>query len=1313
MTSPTSQHDASKENRLNAIIADYLKRKDAGQPVDHDEILDAHPDFRDDLQSWFSGEALVEDSKFQSANSPTCSLPTDMRDTIQPGKLDSDTASEFNVREFGRYQLLRPLGEGAMGSVYLAKDSTLDRLVALKMPKVEGSNNSEFMLRFTREARAAAALRHENICSVYDAGEQDGVAFITMDYIDGAPLSRFIASKELSSTDSIFAMVHTIADAVGHAHKNGVVHRDLKPGNIIVGGDLKPFVTDFGLARRMNSDDESRITQEGLLIGTPAYMAPEQIKGQQKIVGPRSDIYSLGVILFELLTARLPFEGRIAELLAKSLRDDPPVPSRIRKDLSKDIDNVCLKMLKKDPGERYASMAEVKQALLQLRQEINATCGAIVSDIPEAEEDLLLEKYKLQIESMLKNGQFVEAIQNLRGTATDPAGGSRKIVDWAREKLIAVKKEARAHSPKRVNALLASAAARYKRHDYRGCVELIERVPELRRTDKMKNLLRRAEQKETEAEGLLAEIKTQEFSETIAGLDVKLDQLLRLKPDNEYAKGLQEALHTYRNVPASQRRYCFEAGRLQPLPATSFFKRWGMRHVLTGMLIFVSVIYTISSLKSGQQTLAVQVDDDWLQSQGGTLTLAVDGNQYVIASDADGSEPVSVVVSPGLHSFSVANGDTVVHAPRTFEISRDGRRVLHISPTDIELLSDQETLHQEHPDRKSGTTVVVVDSAEAPADQADASMTAVASSPNFIEVHAVTESELLEWADSLPEGFRPSWISEHLGSRELLFNAIATHSKSSADWKLMSIRWNDSKTWARMNKTHRIMLHDVCLSDKLARNIVLFARTPERIIYRESGLKGMSEHLAKDLDIQRVHEGEKQRKLPRSLHGTVAKKASNRPFRFDVVTDWMPYRECEWKLDMSFDELASSIEEYREKGWRPHLVNSINHSSPQRFFAVFFDNPKNEPWSFSADLAEDQYELLLKNREGQPRCVISRDSDGKRLFSTVWDGGLTAQEIATASSSGGVLQITKPGPLEVDSPGPDFDETKNKQLNAQLASISQVHGANEEQLQRWASGLPDSYRPYWISVRSAGKEALFDALARKAPDQVDWKLETVNFDDTKHYEKVTEGYAHSMINAFMKNGILRKQLLLVRFNPGGQFWHGGNDYIGERIQDGFRLVEKEAGQVKHAIPIHLSSMYLNGGIHTHLCQTYGPYGEGEFLADLSMGELGAMLMKYHKKGWRLHLLAGIRGASEPRFNVVFVKNTRISGSNSNWAVSRRLTVAQYQQMLIKVDEMGGLPRCVTSTIEDGQVIYRVLWDEIGRIKLNGIPILDPLSSQTR
>jgi len=177
MNQPSPSVDPEKDQRLNSVLAEYLKRKDAGRPVNQKALLAAYPDLTDALQSWFDGEALMAGGVLATTKPGKVPPRSSVRETIRPNAVESDTASEFAPRIFGRYQLLRPLGEGAMGSVFLAKDTTLDRQVALKVPKSEGTGNAEFMQRFTREAKAAAALKHPNICSVYDAGEHEGTAW--------------------------------------------------------------------------------------------------------------------------------------------------------------------------------------------------------------------------------------------------------------------------------------------------------------------------------------------------------------------------------------------------------------------------------------------------------------------------------------------------------------------------------------------------------------------------------------------------------------------------------------------------------------------------------------------------------------------------------------------------------------------------------------------------------------------------------------------------------------------------------------------------------------------------------------------------------------------------------------------------------------------------------------------------------------------------------------------------------------------------------------------------------------------------------
>ena len=687
MTEPSPSIIPEKEKRLNAMIAEYLKRKDAGQDVNKDAMLKAYPDLADGLRSYFQGEAMMGENSPALAATKLSPVPlaSDVRETLKPGAAQADTASEFGNRKFGRYQILRPLGEGAMGSVYLALDTTLDRQVALKVPKTEGTANAEFMARFTREAKAAAALKHANICSVYDAGEHEGTACITMDFIDGVPLSRFIGTEKLQSVDGILQMISIIADAVGHAHGKGVIHRDLKPGNILVDADFKPHVTDFGLARRAGGPaDESRITQEGLLIGTPAYMAPEQVKGEQSKVGPRSDIYSLGVILFELLTCRLPFEGKVPEMLAKVLRDDPPVPSRIRKDLTEDVDDLCLKMLQKNPERRFPSIPEVVSKIENLRKKLRETSAP--SSQATAQQKSPFEIQKAHIELMLKKGQYAAAIQDLEKLTQETLPGAKAAAAWATAKLPIVKKEAKALSPFGLEALLKTAQQMFQKSDYVGCAQLIEEIPPLRRTDPMEDLLDKAKRREAEADQLLLDIKDKERQQDVDGLEPLVRKLLKLKPGNAHAKRLSEALQSYSKTPPTRRKYRYEKGRLQPMPEPGFLRQWAVLGSLVGILVFLSVYsYVIFYLKSGNQTLAVHVDDEWLKSQGGEVTLVVDGDNHTITTPSTGGDPVTVTVSLGQHTFTVKHGDTIVHDPRQFTIEKDGRKVLSITATDVRL----------------------------------------------------------------------------------------------------------------------------------------------------------------------------------------------------------------------------------------------------------------------------------------------------------------------------------------------------------------------------------------------------------------------------------------------------------------------------------------------------------------------------------------------------------------------------------------------------------------------------------------------------
>jgi serine/threonine protein kinase len=262
---------------------------------------------------------------------------------------------------FGRYQITRILGRGAMGAVYLAYDSQLARYVALKTPFVE--NNPLSIKRFYREAQAAAQLRSPHTCPTYDVGQIAGIHYLSMAFIDGQTLGRVLTDGKLKDFCDIAGVVKKIARGLQKAHERGIVHRDLKPENVMIDPDGEPIVMDFGLARRV--DDDIQITAPGRILGTPAYMSPEQVEGDPKKIGPATDIYSLGVVLYQMLTGRLPFRGSLTSVLRQICSEEPPRPSTINPAVGEGspLERICLKMMEKSPASRYASMADVVREL--------------------------------------------------------------------------------------------------------------------------------------------------------------------------------------------------------------------------------------------------------------------------------------------------------------------------------------------------------------------------------------------------------------------------------------------------------------------------------------------------------------------------------------------------------------------------------------------------------------------------------------------------------------------------------------------------------------------------------------------------------------------------------------------------------------------------------------------------------------------------------------------------------------------------------------------------------------------------------------
>jgi len=266
----------------------------------------------------------------------------------------SDTL--INTLFDGRYRIVRKLGSGGMANVYLAEDEDLGRRVAIKILNDRYANDDLFIERFRREAKSAAALSHPNIVSVYDRGEAEGTYYIAMEVIEGRSLKELIMTRGPLPIPQALAYTHEMLEALRFAHRHGIIHRDIKPHNILIGERLK--VTDFGIARA----GASQMTEAGSIMGTAQYLSPEQARGAP--VTAASDLYSVGIVLYEMLTGKVPFTGDSAiEIAMKHLNEPPKPPSKIRPEISEELDAVVLRALSKNPEDRYQTAEEFSEDL--------------------------------------------------------------------------------------------------------------------------------------------------------------------------------------------------------------------------------------------------------------------------------------------------------------------------------------------------------------------------------------------------------------------------------------------------------------------------------------------------------------------------------------------------------------------------------------------------------------------------------------------------------------------------------------------------------------------------------------------------------------------------------------------------------------------------------------------------------------------------------------------------------------------------------------------------------------------------------------
>ncbi len=359
--------ESEPEQELELIYGEFLVRQELGESPEPSEYFARFPRHAEQLRRQLEVSPLLNPSRTVST----------LRGSGR-NRTGSLSASAPLPPPVPGYEILGELGRGGMGVVYKARQTSLNRLVALKMILAGGHAGPEALARFRGEAEAVARLQHPNVVQIYEIGEHNGRPYFALEYVEGGSLDRYLGGAPQPARDAA-ALVETLARAVHYAHQRGIVHRDLKPANILLQmaeGKLQianlqsviPKIADFGLAKHLAGENDP-LTHSGQILGTPEYMAPEQAGGGSRRVGPAADVYALGVILYQLLTGRPPFKGEtLEETLLQLLTADPVPPSGLRLKTPRDLDTITLKCLAKEPQRRYASALELAEDLGRFRR---------------------------------------------------------------------------------------------------------------------------------------------------------------------------------------------------------------------------------------------------------------------------------------------------------------------------------------------------------------------------------------------------------------------------------------------------------------------------------------------------------------------------------------------------------------------------------------------------------------------------------------------------------------------------------------------------------------------------------------------------------------------------------------------------------------------------------------------------------------------------------------------------------------------------------------------------------------------------------
>jgi serine/threonine-protein kinase len=393
---PSTTSGPNRDEHLARLLAELSERARQGQPADVEVVARDHPDLAVELRELWAAAQFAEEFARPRTLSRLPTLPAN-RLVVPPS--DPSLAG----RSFGDFEVLEKIGQGGMGVVFKARQKSLDRVVALKTILRGAHASPADLARFQVEAEALADLEHPSIVPVYGVGEHDGLAWLAMRYVEGQTLTALLSRGPLRARQAA-TLLAAIARAVDFAHEHGILHRDLKPSNILLDGEGRPHVTDFGLAKRVASTGcqsaeglaaHTGLTQTGAVMGTPAYMAPEQVSGSRGTPSPASDVYSLGIILYEMLTGRPPFQAPTPiEVWLRVLDQDPVPPGVLNPKVDPDLELICLKCIQKLPELRYPSAAQLAADLeAYLAGEELSVRRTRLADVPKLFSRLLRETH--------------------------------------------------------------------------------------------------------------------------------------------------------------------------------------------------------------------------------------------------------------------------------------------------------------------------------------------------------------------------------------------------------------------------------------------------------------------------------------------------------------------------------------------------------------------------------------------------------------------------------------------------------------------------------------------------------------------------------------------------------------------------------------------------------------------------------------------------------------------------------------------------------------------------------------------------------